>query len=485
MIDIDIFIKYFFIIVCSTLWYIKLQNLKFKDKKTIICLLFSIPLSLASAFTRNTFYYLTILLIVFCLFFILKFLYKKSIVSTIAITSISIAINYFTNLVFIFLCTPLYFLLYNNYGELVLNITTHLSVGILQLLFSFLIFRLKRLKKGIASFESKLTSDLGIFISLALLLVASFFNTGNKNSNATSAILTFCCIIIGILLFIWGQRHIKSSYLQRVHKRNLEILETTIAEQTIINTELKTQNEELSKIIHKDNKMIPAMEMAVEEILGCNSPDEQIQKSTQLLSQLKAMSSERKGILKNYENDNKRLKSTGVFSIDASLNYLFTRAKEKDINFNLSINADVTALTNIINENDLNTLILDLGENAIIATAETQKKNILIVFSMLNESICLDIFDSANHFAPSVLSNFGIRRITTRKKSGGSGIGLMTTFELMKKYDASFSVDETLENESYTKKVSVCFDRLNEYRVHTDRKEVKNKLKQRDDVVII
>ena len=45
------------------------------------------------------------------------------------------------------------------------------------------------------------------------------------------------------------------------------------------------------------------------------------------------------------------------------------------------------------------------------------------------------------------------KKITTRKESGGSGIGLYTAFEILKRYKASFILDETIDNDIFVKKI--------------------------------
>ena len=52
----------------------------------------------------------------------------------------------------------------------------------------------------------------------------------------------------------------------------------------------------------------------------------------------------------------------------------------------------------------------------------------------------------------------GRKKITTHKDSGGSGIGLYTTFEILKRHKASFILDETIDSDIFVKKISILFD---------------------------
>lgn len=143
----------------------------------------------------------------------------------------------------------------------------------------------------------------------------------------------------------------------------------------------------------------------------------------------------------------------------------------------LSIACDVKeAVNDLISENDLNTLILDLGENALIAVQKSEIRNVLIVFGSENESFTVSIYDSGLPFEQQVIENLGKRRITTHRKTCGSGIGLMTTAQLLKKHKASLMIDESIDNESYVKKVSVIFDGLNQLRVITQTNKITRSL---------
>lgn len=481
-------IKYFFIILCSIYIYVKLQNIQSNKKQIIIYLLFSLIFSIPVYFTRDDFSYLTIIVVVLAIIVFLRFIHKEMLNKTITFTIISVGISYVVYYISMLVIAPICYIILYNFGPDILDAVSSFIVGFLQIFFILLLFKIKRLSKGIETYESKLTSDLGAFISISLLLVISFVNVKINNKEfliIIGAVSAFCELSIGILLLFWWRKHIKNIYLEKVSKRNSEILENALLEQKQLNDELKKQNEELSKIIHRDNKMIPAMELAVEEILNCRSLTEQKEKSKSLINQLKTMSSERAEIVTEYENSNKRLQKTDITSIDASIKYLFSKASKNNITFDLTVTADVKSIiTDLVNENDLNTLILDLGENAVIATSTTNIRNILMVIGIENQSFCVSIYDSGNQFEPYVISNLGLKRVTTHKKTGGSGIGLMTTFELLKKHNASFVLDEAIDNESYSKKVSICFDGLNQYRIHTQRDEILSILNNRNDLIL-
>lgn len=470
-------IKYFIISECSIFAFYRFADKAVKIKHIFFSLPLTVIISLSAYAVRLYAAPLNLLLMFAFVLIYGLVLFKKPFGTSVVLSTISLSISFILHLISSLLCLPFSYLLFSFIKDkAILNSVIFLIVGAVQFLCLFLFFRIKRFQNGILSFTEKLDSDLSVFFSILILFIASFFYITEENYYK-NIIIVFIIIAVGCLLLLWWKKHITNIYLEKVYKRNIEILENSLSEQQEINQKLKQSNEELSSIIHRDNKLIPAMESAVEEILGCNSPDEQKEKSLALLSQLKSMSSERITILSDYENQHKTLVQTGIFSIDASLKYLMNRAIKDNTAFDVSVACDVNeAVNDLISENDLNTLILDLGENALIAVQKSEIRNVLIVFGSENESFTVSIYDSGLPFEQQVIENLGKRRITTHRKTGGSGIGLMTTAQLLKKHNASLMIDESIDNESYVKKVSVIFDGLNQLRVITQTNKITRSL---------
>lgn len=307
-------------------------------------------------------------------------------------------------------------------------------------------------------------SDIGVFISLLIVMASSLTGLYQEN-DPLFAILIFTIVIFGVLLFFWWKRSITQNYIKMLQKQENEAL--IYANQSLqkeIQT-LKNDNESLSKIIHKDNKLIPAMELAVRELLSASQiSDSEINlknKADSLLKELQLLTEERKGILLSYEKDSIYSVSSGLTRLDALIHYMSQKCYLNKINFKVSLNADILYLTqHIIDETDLCTLTADLLENAMIACQNQPAKNILLVIGIENGHYCLTIFDSGTPFQSDTIQLIGKIRITTHADTGGSGIGLITTFEIAKKYKASFYIEEITTISMYTKKISFCFDDL-------------------------
>ncbi len=89
-----------------------------------------------------------------------------------------------------------------------------------------------------------------------------------------------------------AQRH-KELYLSRLKENELQRLCELLKQKDERIEYLERQNAELSKIIHKDNKLIPAMELAVRGYLG-GAVDEALRaRGLELAGRLEEMSRER------------------------------------------------------------------------------------------------------------------------------------------------------------------------------------------------
>lgn len=477
-------IKFFFITVNCFLVLYKIINTKIRPKDICFITVISTANSVVSYFLK--FYISNIRMIiifaVLLLYIIIKF--KRSLNIALGLSTVSFTVGFLLFSIAWCISIPAYYAMYSLIKDtFTLDIVATTFTGLLQTIICLLFFRIKRLRHGIPQIEKNINSDISTLICVITLFLV-FYMYSTDTSNYINLIIAFIIIICSILLIQSYKKHIKNVYIEKVNKRNKEIAEETLSEALAENKKLSDENKKLSAIIHKDNKIVPAMYLAVNEILECESPDIQKGKSIELKNQLQALVSERKEILTDYETKNKALPNCGLPSTNACLKYLYNKATKSNIKFSVSSTAELNKYNGITEcENDFNTLLLDLGENAIISADSSDTKNILILINSDITRLSLSIFDSGNQFEPNVIKNLGIKRTTTHKKSGGTGIGLMNSIELCKKHKASFILDETISNDEYSKCVSVDFDGLEQIRIHSNRPETAKIIKSRKDIL--
>ncbi len=471
-------LKNFFMTFCGIYMYTKILNIQFSRRIIFLSLPFAVLTSIASNYVRMHMPFLTLCTIAAFVFFFCWGVFKKPPNVNISAVAVSLSISYLFFIISLSLLLPIGGVILTLYKESIyLNIGTLFAAGILQLILTFLFFRVKRFKKGIPNFEKKFTTDICVFLSVLLLIIASLLNLKLKIDIFT--ILYIFVLLFGSILYLWWRRNITHTYLESVQLKNMEHLETIIEEQRSEIETLKSEIEKLSKIIHKDNKLIPALELTVKELCL----NDQTENGQLLLLELENLTNERKGIIQEYEKTSKPLAKTSVPSLDIMVNYLFQRASAAHIAFDISLTGDIQYMTaNIISKDDMSTLLADLGENAIIATSASVCGRLLIALGIRDNYYCADFYDNGINFDANTILHFGKQRYTTRAHTGGSGIGLMTTSELLKKYNASFEIEEFIGNPSYTKRISVIFDDSSEIRIKSSRDSIITACSKRPDM---
>ena len=151
------------------------------------------------------------------------------------------------------------------------------------------------------------------------------------------------------------------------------------------------------------------------------------------------------------------------------------------IDFQLQVNGNIHHMVNTyIGKEDLEILIADLIKNAIIAInhSENINKSILVRIGIIDGTYSLYVYDSGIEFEIDTLINLGIKPSTTHAKDGGTGMGLMNTFDTLRKYKASLLIDEYGKpiKDNFTKVVKIIFDNKSEYKIESYRKkEIKEK----------
>lgn len=480
----QLFIKNFGIIICCIYFYIKLLHLNIPKKNRLLISIFTILLTLFSTFTDSYYAYITMPTIIFLIAIFLSYELAISLSTSITASTISFAFSY---IIFAFSA-----IISSTFTLLFPKNTNHIIFQLIGLLFQLTLmpisFCFKRTKNGMPFLQKQFYSIPGALISIAIIFFAILLNTSTQN--ILYLIPVFFLLISAILIYLYWKNNLTKTYLDKLNERNLTDLNNVLFEKLEYISQLEQENKHLAEIIHKDNKLIPAMELAVKTYLSTseNKETDTLATGQQLLEELSILSEERKGILIHQDRECQKLASTKIMSTDNLLTYMQQRALEYDITFNVSISCDIPYLIEqIIEEKTLNILLADLLENAIIATRHNKGHHILLSIGIVSNAYSINIFDSGIPFTKEVLAKWGLEQITTHQDDSGSGIGLMTTYEIIKKKNASFIINEfSSDGGLYTKEVSVLFNNLNQYTLHTSRREEDIAyLNQRTDLLII
>lgn len=471
----EVLIKYFVLLSCSFYTFNKLLNLKARRKCYLLNLLFILIILPLIYFSKLYAAPLSFIVIV-SLFVVFSVKVNGMPLNLSVVTSVvAVGFGYLTFAVAATLSSVLlhflfarvqsgYVYIYNSW--LLMIFTT-----IIQSVFIVLLFRIKRLKSGMPFLIERGSSKTGVHVSVTLLIAASLLGI-SKDYDFVKLIPVLLILISGLIILAWWRKSLQKKYLDMIRTQEIQSLKDALAEKDAEIRRLRSHNDELAKIIHKDNKLIPALELAVRQYLETaeNEPDPAARraKAKTLLSQIESKAKERTGIIRVYELTSKSLPSTGVPSVDALLSYMLQRAIEYRVDFDVSLSGSVKRLVeDIADERDVNTLLADLTENALLAAKKRASGKVLVNLGIADDCYRIDVFDNGAPFSKETIARLGLERTTTRAGEGGSGIGLMSLFEIIGKYNASFVIEDIFGNTRYTKKVSVCFDQIGQFRVKT------------------
>lgn len=352
-------------------------------------------------------------------------------------------------------------------------------------------FRISRLKKGMPFLRQNNISTFGLQIGLTVLfcsILISYQNLNNEGYNQWTFLLFFFILILFLSLFIWWREQLRQTYLDKLRKRDMEQLEAELQDCQLTISSLEEENKQQAHLIHRDNKQIAALELAVESYLTTTytNTDAQKEYGQKLLNELQKENLERTQMISNMTTTN-HLSPTNILSVDNMLNLMLQKCHSHHIILEFSLHGTIEYfLDQIIIEKDFLTLLADLLENALIATIHGKGSAILLHIGTMDENYFISVWDSGIPFTKEVLFHLGKKPYTTHKEDGGSGIGLVSTYELLQKYQASLHIDECVNSKNdYTKQVSIIFDQKKEYHLKTNRDaDELSYLQQRSDLQI-
>lgn len=502
-----LFFRHFFTIFSCIYAYQKITSTYFPSKlirlcDTIFSLFLSLILTLLS--TNNSTINLIIILFIssiyidLCAKIKLKFAFFTTLLSlSISLISLALSASFVSFIWTICFSTNPY-----------INIGSMIVIGFLQFFIIFLLFKNKRLQKGMPFLYNNSHLTLGFALSVTLITLFLLFQEFVLTPLLPRFIFLTSFIILAFLLIHWWRRKITQEYVEKLRMEEREELYNTISAREREIEKLQLHNEHLGRIIHKDNKLIPAMEYAVcnylQAITEINkakgsytenaiSPPEQPilpeqliqlqQQGNDLILQLQQMASERDGILSTYEKNFTKHAQIGIASIDAVLQYMEKRAVSSRIRYKMKFDPNLKeTILKHMEEHDVLHLLSDLIENALIAVSHSDKKEILIHLGFSYDRLFFDIYDSGVPFTIETYQNYGNRPYTTHADSGGSGIGLTDIWNLKRKYKASLQIYEYPPGkDAYTKRIRILFDRKNHFLIQTYRaKEIRSNIIRND-----
>jgi len=388
---------------------------------------------------------------------------------------------------------------------------------------TYFFFSRKRVKKGFVFLENTDARRVGLVFCIIIMIIRS--SMGSLEAMTSGVIeyglfaLLFMLLtninICTVGIFLWWRHQTTVHYQQTERERILREQDKRLAAAELQIQQLTESNNYLSEAVHRDNKLVPALYHAVDSFMNevvDGLDDGQKARAAAIMSDLEETIHERKKMVLHADSSNRLLPSSGIKGLDSILAYMFLRARDKGVSLELDTIRDVEALAQSvelleqsIEKLDLETLLADLLENAIIATANSQVKRVLVSIGVEGGHVALTISDSGVPFEKETLVGLGLQKATTHADEGGSGMGYLTIFKILEKNKASLTITEfTPEyapepaaghasghasghapgSDGHTKSIKVSFDSKHVFRIDTHRADELRPLIERKDLLL-
>ena len=304
-------IQIFFILLSCFYLYHKLLNIKKRPFNIeLYCYIYFAGCScLLYSISKNIYYivYFPTLIILFFVF--IKIYthtnYKTALITTVIALGISLCSFTFSAVIMtlFLLCTGL--TPENHFWILI-----KLVIGIMQYVLVHLPFQLKRLKKGMPFLYELNFNNIGCLLSMCIIICVIIIST----PYTIHTYITISCLLLifpcALLLISWWRAIITRNYRRKLQQFEMQKLKNELVQKEQEITRLLENNKALAQIIHRDNKLIPAMELAVNTFLqnrNTLSPQQLKEQGFALAAHLQTMSQERKFNLTEYQTNGQPL----------------------------------------------------------------------------------------------------------------------------------------------------------------------------------
>ena len=408
-------------------------------------------------------------LIYFIYLLIIGKIFNTTIRSSIVAFVISLAITYIATAIstMITILSLKKFISIDNYS----NHIVFFVISFLSFCLIYLLFKLKRLERGLPFIKQRNRDDyFDIFILLLSVIIIFIYSIIRTYLSAQNVYLIIDLMLFSIIMLIIIFKSFILYHKQKLQTQALKDYEKEIAD---TKAKLETALEEKQTLVKSNHEFYHRQE-ALNKKLNDLIEQQKIASNTEFANELTNISDRLNTLSSEYsaKTANKpKLVKCNIEEIDDMLSYMQLECIKNKIQFTANIDYNVNDLIGkFISKSQLETLLGDLIRNSIIAINHTNKepREIMVVFGSRDKTYELAIFDTGIPFEISTLINLGLKPASTHLDEGGSGIGFITTFETLKDCKASFIINE-LSTGNYTKSLIVRFDGNCEYIITSAR----------------
>lgn len=303
-----IIISHFFILICCFYCYCKILNLNdLFLRSRILFTLSALIIACGLCFIHSMIYPVAMFLVLFVFYIFITLFTKTDWSTSLNATIISIAMSLVSFTISSFIFSTLVFLMYS-YIDINNLVVIKLLNGFLQYFMIHIPFQFKRMKKGMPFLYDLQLNNIGTCISLLILIcyIAASISNTSDNNYLPFIIPLFLIFPCALLLISWWRAIITRNYRRKLQQFEMQKLKNELVQKEQEITRLLENNKALAQIIHRDNKLIPAMELAVNTFLqnqNALSPQQLKEQGLALAAHLQTMSQERKFNLTEYQTN--------------------------------------------------------------------------------------------------------------------------------------------------------------------------------------
>ena len=391
---------------------------------------------------------------------------KNKIGYSIFIIAISLSISYILYYIAIMISyVPISILLQHNFKSSYIIIITLSTVYIVV---ASLFVKMKRFKNGFIFLQKTLKNDYidVLILNISTIIIFSIIMLTNYSSEIINGRMVLVTIVFCIIMFSTIQKSLKLYYKQKMLIKDLNETKEELANKNKEIEELEKENLNFSKISHSIAHKQKALEYKINKLIT----NSEISGEIDLKDRLEDITKELK------QETTIELTKTQIPEIDDMLAYMQSECVKNRIDFQLQLSGNIHHMVNnYIDKDKLEILLADLIKNAIIAInhSENENKSILVRLGIIEGIYSLYVYDSGIEFEIDTLANLGIKPSTTHKDDGGTGMGMMNTFDTLKQYQASITINEygKPSKDNFTKLIQITFDKKNEFKIKSYRQE--------------
>ena len=303
-----IIISHFFILICCFYCYCKILNLNdLFLRSRILFTLSALIIACGLCFIHSMIYPVAMFLVLFVFYIFITLFTKTDWSTSLNATIISIAMSLVSFTISSFIFSTLVFLMYS-YIDINNLVVIKLLNGFLQYFMIHIPFQFKRMKKGMPFLYDLQLNNIGTCISLLILIcyIAASISNTSDNNYLPFIIPLFLIFPCALLLISWWRAIITRNYRRKLQQFEMQKLKNELVQKEQEIARLLENNKALAQIIHRDNKLIPAMELAVNTFLqnqNTLSPHQLKEQGLALAAHLQTMSQERKFNLTEYQTN--------------------------------------------------------------------------------------------------------------------------------------------------------------------------------------